>query len=101
MGNEAQQVAVRVCHDELAIAELVIVSAIPSSFHRKNHARLCREHARIETIDVRDLDLEIDAAAEGIFERCDVEAAARSCGFLQHEIRTPQVEKHEALLGPR
>ena len=63
--EHTQQIAVRILHQELAVAAVGIAGTIPGFLDRTEQGNARVTEAGQDRIDRRDLDLQIDACSSG------------------------------------
>jgi hypothetical protein len=95
--DQAQQITVRILHQELQVAGLDFAGAIPSFLarHEERPTRLF-EPARNRPYRIN-TNLEIDAAAERRVERAGRPLARFLVALLQHELDAVKIEISESL----
>ena len=97
---EAQEISVRILHDELAGADLGVVAAIPAFLYGQEDGKTRIDDGRVKGVRVLDADLEVDAAPERRLEWRRREHPGPKLKLLEHQLRAASVQKRETLLGP-
>lgn len=99
--KEAKQISVRISDDKLSIACFLFIYAIPSFLHREHEWHAMYAERCLNGSDVRNLDLEIDSAAEGIGVRqMPVIKVSSDPDLVDHQFGRSQAQVGKALFRP-